>query len=583
MKCNDGQRTGRVFSQKDALGAEPRRNLSKGWFGLVTGFWVASVYAQPAYTPHIINNPTPRAEAGFGTSVAKVGDVNGDGKADFLVGAPGHTADGNPRQGRAFVLSGADRSLLYRVNHPEPQANAHFGQAVAGTGDVNGDDIPDLLVGAPEQTVKGNDRQGRAFVFSGADGRLLYSLDTPTPQSDAVFGFSVADAGDVNGDNIPDLLIGAPGQDTPDMSKRGQAYVFSGADGRPILTLRYPKFEGSGFGLSVAGAGDVTGDGIPDFLVGMPGLGRVGRALVLSGADGSLVHILNAEQAPEERAFLGSAVAGVGDVNGDGVPDLLVGAPFLPTGEYVSFIFGGGAFVFNGATGQLLYQVENSAPENNADFGSAVAGLDDVNGDGIPDLLVGAPGRETDDAPEGKVVIASGADGRELLVLRNPGRQALAHFGRSVAGIGDVNDDGVPDLVVGVPFQDARGNRDQGRAVLFLSRASASITCLGVPATIVGTPGNDILRGTPGDDVIVGLAGNDVIDGRGGDDRICGGDGNDVIQGGAGSDRVDGGAGNDVINMVDGVRGNDTVNGGSHVSGDVCVADRGDTVRNCNP
>jgi Ca2+-binding RTX toxin-like protein len=134
-----------------------------------------------------------------------------------------------------------------------------------------------------------------------------------------------------------------------------------------------------------------------------------------------------------------------------------------------------------------------------------------------------------------------------------------------------------------VPFQDARGNRDQGRAVLFLSRASASITCLGVPATIVGTPGNDILRATPGDDVIVGLAGNDVIDGRGGDDRICGGNGNDVIQAGAGSDRVDGGAGNDVITMLDGVRGNDTVNGGSHVRADVCLADRGDTVRNCNP
>jgi Ca2+-binding RTX toxin-like protein len=582
MKRDDGKRTNRVFSQKDAVGTEPRLNVLKGCLGLVTGFWVVSAYAQPAYSPHVVNNPTPRAEAGFGTSVAGVGDVNGDGKTDFLVGAPGQTADGNARQGRAFVLSGADRSLLYRVNNPEPQANALFGQAVAGVGDIDGDDIPDLLVGAPEQTVKGNERQGRAFVFSGADGRLLYSLDTPIPEKGAAFGTSVADADDVNGDDVPDLLVGAPGQDGPDIPGQGRAFVFSGADGRPILTLNYPRSEGGDFGRSVAGAGDVTGDGIPDFLVGMPFLGRVGRALVLSGADGSLVHVLNID-APEERAFLGWAVAGVGDVSGDGVPDLLVGAPFLPIGEYGDFVFSGGAFVFNGATGELLYQVENSAPENFADFGFAVAGLDDVNGDGIPDLLVGAPGRETDDAPEGKVVIASGADGRELLVLRNPGRQALARFGRSVAGIGDANDDGVPDLVVGAPFQDASGNRDQGRAVLFLSGAPDSFTCLGVPATIVGTPDNDILRGTPGDDVIVGLAGNDVIDGRGGDDRICGGNGNDAIQAGAGSDRVDGGAGNDVINMVDGVRGNDTVNGGSHVSGDVCVADRGDTVRNCNP
>jgi Ca2+-binding RTX toxin-like protein len=581
MKRDDGKRTDRGSVLKNALRTEPRPNVLKGCLGLLTGLWVASAHAQPAFTPRIVNDPAAQADAGFGTSVAGVGDVNGDGKTDFLVGAPGQTADGNPDQGQAFVFSGADRSLLYRVDDPMPQANARFGQAVAGVGDVNGDDIPDLLVGAPEQTVKGIDRQGWAFVFSGANGSLLYSLDTPIPAERASFGASVADAGDVNGDNIPDLLVGAPSQDGPDMPGQGRAYVFSGADGRPILNLNFPRSEGGGFGQSVAGAGDVTGDGIPDFLVGMPGLGRVGRALVLSGADGSLVHVLNVE-APEERAFLGWAVAGVGDVSGDGVPDLLVGAPFLPIGEFGAFVFSGGAFVFNGATGELLYQVENSAPENNADFGSAVAGLDDVNGDGIPDLLVGAPGRETDDAPEGKVVVASGADGSELLVLRNPGRQALARFGRSVAGIGDANGDGAPDLLVGAPFQDARGNADQGRAVLFVS-TPASPTCLGMPATIIGTPENDILRGTPGDDVIVGLAGNDVIDGRGGDDRICGGNGNDVIQAGEGSDRVDGGAGNDVINAVDGVRGNDTVNGSGHISSDICVADRGDAVHNCNP
>jgi hypothetical protein len=492
MKRDGGKRTNRVLALKNALRTELRPNVLKGCLGLVTALWVASAYAQPAYTPRIVNNPTPQAKAGFGTSVAGVGDVNGDGKADFLVGAPGQTADGKPRQGRAFVLSGADRSLLYRVNNPEPQANALFGQTVSGVGDVNGDGIPDLLVGAPEQAVKGNDRQGWVFVFSGADGSLLYTLDDPMPQEGAFFGWSVAGTGDVNGDGTPDLLVGAPGQDGPDWGGHGRAFVFSGVDGRPILTLDYPPSVGGGLGSSVAGAGDVTGDGIPDFLVGMPGLGRVGRALVFSGADGSLVHILNVD-APEERAFLGAAVAGVGDVSGDGVPDLLVGAPYLPIGEYGDFVFSGGAFVFSGATGELLYQVENSTPENHAHFGSAVAGLDDVNGDRIPDLLVGVPGRETDDAPQGKVVIASGADGRELMVLRNPGRQALARFGRSVAGIGDANDDGVPDLVIGAPdfvietsFQDISGNRGPGRAVLFLSSAPASTTCLGVSATIFG-------------------------------------------------------------------------------------------------
>jgi Ca2+-binding RTX toxin-like protein len=577
MKRKNGKRTGRLTVLDEAIKARRvQHTVLKGCLGLMAGVWLATAHAEPTFTPRIVNDPTPQADAGFGTSVAGVGDVNGDGKTDFVVGAPGQTADGNPGQGQAFVFSGADRSLLYRVDDPMPQANARFGQAVAGVGDVNGDDIPDLLVGAPEQTVKGIDRQGWAFVFSGASGSLLYSLDTPIPAERASFGASVADAGDVNGDNIPDLLIGAPSQDGPDLGGQGRAFVFSGADGRPILTLNFPRSEGGSFGRSVAGAGDVTGDGIPDFLVGMPFLGRVGRALVLSGADGSLVHVLNVV-APEERAFLGWAVAGVGDVSGDGVPDLLVGAPFLPIGEFGDFVFSGGAFVFSGATGELLYQVENSTPENNADFGSAVAGSDDVNGDGIPDLLVGVPGRETDDAPEGKVVVASGADGSQLFALRNPGRQALARFGRSVAGIGDANGDGAPDILAGAAFQDASGNADQGRAVLFASKSSTP-ACFGMPATIVGTAGNDVLRGTPGNDVIVGLAGHDVIDGRGGDDLICGGDGNDTILGAGGDDRLRGDAGNDAIL---GGPGNDRIDGGA--GRDLCAGNSKNSFQNCNP
>ncbi|MGH8567416.1 MAG: integrin alpha [Gammaproteobacteria bacterium] len=192
--------------------------------------------AQRTYTPIPLDHPNPQADARFAEAVAGIGDVNGDGVTDLLVGAPFQTLVGNLNQGQAFVFSGADRSLLFTLNHPAPQGLALFGSAVAGIGDVNRDGRAELLVGAPGQRVGGLANQGQAYVVSGADGRLLLTLDNPIPQADAAFGAAVAGAGDVNGDGAPDLLVGAPEQD----SSRGQAYVFSGADGRLLRTLVLP-------------------------------------------------------------------------------------------------------------------------------------------------------------------------------------------------------------------------------------------------------------------------------------------------------------------------------------------------------
>ena len=152
------------------------------------------------------------------------------------------------------------------LNNPTPQ---EFGRAVAGIGDVNGDEVPDLLVGAPGQKVGGNEAHGQVFVFSGATGGLLHALNTPTPQEFADFGASVAGVGDVNGDNHADLLVGARGQDLRGSRDQGQVFIFSGANGRRLHTFDIPMREiKAEFGWSVAGAGDVNRDGIPDVLVG---------------------------------------------------------------------------------------------------------------------------------------------------------------------------------------------------------------------------------------------------------------------------------------------------------------------------
>ncbi|MGH8575567.1 MAG: FG-GAP-like repeat-containing protein [Gammaproteobacteria bacterium] len=424
--------------------------------GLAAWLWLAPVAeAQPTYTPVPLDNPTPQADARFAEAVAGIGDVNGDGVTDLLVGAPQQFLAGNINQGRAFVFSGADRSLLLTLNHPAPQQGlALFGSAVAGIGDVNGDGRADLLVGAPSQTVGGRADQGQAYVLSGADGRLLLTLNNPIAQAETAFGAAVAGAGDVNGDGLPDLLVGAPEQNVGGSFNRGQAFVFSGADGRVLLTLDLLESfrRNSGFGSAVAAAGDVNGDGAPDLLVGQT-FEVDGGVLVFSGADGSVLRTLDRPPGVEGVSF-GEAVAGIGDVNGDGVPDLAVGAPFTGVGGAFRQ---GRAFVFSGADASLLRTLDLPIPDSFAELGNALSAAGDVNGDGVPDLLVGAPGQD-------RALVFGGADASVLLTLDTPSPDP-GGFGEVVAGIGDVDRDGAPDFLVGAPRQ--------GRAFVFVSTPPA--------------------------------------------------------------------------------------------------------------
>ncbi|MCI0372772.1 MAG: VCBS repeat-containing protein [candidate division NC10 bacterium] len=426
--------------------------LPKGGIFLVVSFWLTAANAQPPFTPIILNDPTPQGSSRFGAALAGVGDVNGDGTPDLVVAGGG----------QAFVFSGADRTLLRILDDPTPEAGA-LGEAVAGVGDVNGDGTPDLLVGASGQIVGGNTGQGQAFVFSGADGSLLHTLDDPTPQASAGFGTAVAGVGDVNGDGTPDLLVGTPFQDAGPNIGQGRAFVFSGADGNLLHTLDDPTPQAfAEFGFAVAGVGDVNGDGTPDLLVGarhqtVGGNDIQGQAFVFSGADGNLLHTLDSPT-PQDGQF-GVALAGVGDVNGDGTPDLLVGAPLQTVGGDV---FQGQAFVFSGADGSLLYTLNDPTPTGANQFGFALAAVGDVNGDGTPDVLVGAPVQV-----QGRAFVFSGADGNLLHTLTippGPGPLALG-FGGAVAAVGDVDGDGTPDLLVGEPGFKS----EQGRAILFVS------------------------------------------------------------------------------------------------------------------
>ena len=222
--------------------------------GRLQPYWMAATTPPDGQTLlRTLDTPNPQEGAGFGRSMA-MGNVNGDGKADVAVGVPSEDVGGNADQGRAYVFSGTSGSLLFTLNTPNPQAYASFGFSLA-VGDVNDDGKADIAVGAPGEDVGDNNSQGRVYVFSSADGSLLFTLDTPNPQAGVTFGRSLA-MGDVNGDGKGDIVVGAPFAQVGDNYNQGRAYIFSGTDGSLLLTLDTPQPAGMGRIRLVAGSGE---------------------------------------------------------------------------------------------------------------------------------------------------------------------------------------------------------------------------------------------------------------------------------------------------------------------------------------
>ena len=389
----------------------------------------------------------------FGRVVSGAGDVNGDGVNDVIVGADD---DNNGRDsGSARVLSGSDGSVLYSFEGESRMD--YFGFSVSGAGDVNGDGFDDLIVGA---LGVGDDtaRRGCAWVYSGVDGSILYKFDGDG--IDDRLGRSVSGAGDVNGDGFDDVIVGAVGEN----NNSGSARVYSGVDGSVLY-----KFDGDSpddnFGNSVSDAGDVNGDGFADLIVGTIGDdnngAESGGARVLSGFDGSVLYNFDGDS-PWDR--FGVSVSGAGDVNGDGFDDLIVGA----NGDSNKGQTSGSARVFSGVDGSILYTFNGDSIQSS--LGGSVSGAGDVNGDGFDDLIVGAIGIRNNGFQSGGVRMFSGVDGS--IVHSFDGDSVFDAFGTSVSGVGDVNDDGIPDFIVGA----ANGLIDNiGYARLFVSQISAPI------------------------------------------------------------------------------------------------------------
>ncbi len=343
-----------------------------------------------------------------------------------------------------LVVGGASGGLgtptVIAIPNPSPAAGAAFGVGVASLSDLNGDEVGDLAVGAPGA--------GRVYVLSGSDRAVIRTIDDPGAVPESGFGSAVLGVGDVNSDGVEDVAVGAPGscfdtfcplpipcpvESCPPLPDAGRSFVFSGATGSLLRNLAPTStFDGWHHGFALAGLGDVSGDGVPDVAVSAPmvNFSGYGEVRAFSGADGSELWVTREPPFPAAkppRGSFGLFMSAVDDLDGDGYADLLVSAPFADgTGK---------AYLLSGATGTILRTHQDVSGEF---FGGDISGVGDQNGDGFEDYAVGDRGQDT-------VRLFSGKDGSLLDSI------AIAPTAStySVAHAEDWDGDGVDDMWVG--------------------------------------------------------------------------------------------------------------------------------------
>ncbi len=558
-----------------------------------------------------------------GWSVSTAGDINNDGFDDVIVsalfgdGLDDKLGGGKNGAGESYVIFGNGSNLtdidLGALTPSDgfmiagASAFDGSGSEVAAAGDVNGDGFGDIIIGASNAAGAGDLEfgAGDSYVIYGkaggftdidlsalppSDGFAIYGAD-PGDES----GFSVAGAGDINGDGLSDLVVGAhladrAGGDEED--NFGEAYVvfgktggsadvdlgtLSNADGFTITGA----FFGDELGTSVSSAGDINGDGLDDVILGAPwadggGSFNNGGSYVLFGKVDGFTDIDLSSLAPGDGFAIfgadsndraGGAVSSAGDVNGDGYEDVIIGAAGADGQDNLKSGSGEAYVVFGKAGGHTdvdlgaLSAADGFTIRGGDDFdalGQSVSAAGDFNGDGYDDIIVGA--QSADGAGNAKslagdtYVIFGKASGFGMINVDSMdpsdgfaiyGADDNDRSGASVAAAGDVNGDGFDDLIVGSPFAWGIGNANAVAGESYVIYGNDTMTG---SVTHQGTEIDDTLNGGAGADVMVAGQGDDTVNGDGGADVIRGGAGDDLLTvGDTAFARIDGGAGYDTL------------------------------------
>jgi len=433
----------------------------------------AGTFGQPTWSRVI------GANAGDGDNifVSSAGDVDNNGFDEILIGAFHFDVGGHESVGKAWMFDGSAEG---------PQANASwtssgdelehgkFGLEVASAGDLNNDGLSDVAIGS--LSIESQKQNGRIFVYYGTSSGLPSSYDwSMTGEADPDRYCRAQSAGDVNGDDYDDLVVGAytHGEDA------GKAYLYRGSQdglaGTPSWTSVADNQAGAYFGVAVTSA-DVDNDGFSDVLVGANLFDTpnedAGKVYLFHGSTNGLSSAPDWVSLGDDQqgAAFGRQVNGAGDVNNDGFDDVIVGAYLYNTGSGEA----GKSYLYLGSQAGLEAEPSWTSSGNDqagAEYGAAAAPAGDVNGDGFDDVVIGAPGFDTDAQDAGKVYLYLGSPAGlfEKPAWASSGEnQAGARFGYRVTSAGDVNNDGCADLIVSAPgFDDALQN--VGKVYVYLS------------------------------------------------------------------------------------------------------------------
>ena len=444
----------------------------------------------------------PSSSLWFGVSVSGAGDVNGDGFDDVIVGAMRYSSF----KGRAYIyFGGASPNNVIDVTMTGEASSNYFGNSVSTAGDINDDGYDDVIIGA-----YGNSSfTGRAYIFFG--GAIMNDTVDVTISGESsgnYFGYSVANAGDVNGNGFPDLLAGAYTYS----SNTGRAYFYDYFMENEIVSDLTMAGETSGdkFGFSVSSAGDVNGDGYDDVIVGAnQNSAFTGKAYIYLGGIimDNIADVTMTGEAANNR--FGWSVSDAGDVNNDGYDDVIVGAFGYSSNTGRAYLFFGGASMNN--TADVIMTGEST----NNRFGYSVSTADNVNNDGYDDVIVGAYGYSSNTGRA--YVFLGGASMNNTPDVTMTGEATGNNFGISVSNAGSVNSNIYSDVIVG-----AMGfNSSTGKAYIYLGGSPMNNTpdVIMTGEAIFNYFGRSVssagdINGDGFDDVIVGANGYSLFNGR---------------------------------------------------------------------